>query len=110
MQIPETPSTVAALDLMKQLDAYANGETTWTVDSSAIGTATKQACRTLHTNLINLTEGVFAFILDRVTAREMEMFTMHDRVHGRKVAHLMWHILKPERRGRLTPPEIGLLI
>jgi hypothetical protein len=53
---------------------------------------------------------MFAFILDRVTAREMETFTMHDRVHGRKVAHLMWHILKPERRERLTPPEIGILI
>jgi hypothetical protein len=110
MQIPETPQSVTELELMKQLDSYANGNASWNADSSAIGEAAKQACRTLHTNLTNLVNGLLAYILDRVTAREMEMFTMHDRVHGRKVAHLMWHILKPERRERLTPPEIGILL
>ena len=79
MQIPETPQTVADLDLMKRLDAYANGAASWSTDGNPIGEAAKQACRTLHTNLINLTNGVFAYVLDRVTAREMEMFTMHDR-------------------------------
>ncbi|HEV2879832.1 MAG TPA: ATP-binding protein [Pyrinomonadaceae bacterium] len=110
MQIPETPSSVVELDLMRRLDGYANGSASWLPGESAIGESAKQACRTLHTNLTNLVNRMFAFILDRVTAREMETFTMHDRVHGRKVAHLMWHILKPERRERLTPPEIGILI
>jgi hypothetical protein len=110
MQIPETPRSVTELDLMKKLDEFASGGASWDVDGGAVGEAAKQACRTLHTNLTNLVNGLFAFILDRVTAREMETFTMHDRVHGRKVAHLMWHILKPERRERLTPPEIGILV
>ena len=110
MQIPETPSSVEALDLMKRLDAYANGKASWVHGKRAPGKKTQQACRTLHTNLTNLVNGMFAYVLDRVTAREMETFTMHDRVHGLKVAHLMWHILKPERRERLTPPEIGILI
>jgi hypothetical protein len=35
---------------------------------------------------------------------------MHDAYHAQKVAHLMWHILKPEKRERLTPPEIGLMV
>lgn len=110
MQIPETPQSVTELDLMKRLDAYAKGEASWTADASPLGETAKQACRTLHTNLTNLVNGVLAFVLDRVTAREMEAFTMHDRVHGRKVAHLMWHILKPERQAQLTPPEIGILV
>jgi hypothetical protein len=36
---------------------------------------------------------VFAYILDRVGSHEMDTFTMHDRMHGLKVSHLMWHIL-----------------
>ncbi|MFH1873106.1 MAG: ATP-binding protein [Pseudomonadota bacterium] len=35
---------------------------------------------------------------------------MHDSVHGLKVAHLMWHILDAERRQRLSPPEIAILV
>ena len=110
MQVPETPQSVAELDLMRRLEDYANGNASWTADGTAIGENAKRACRTLHTSLANLINGLFAYILDRVTAREMEAFTMHDRVHGRKVAHLMWHILKPERREQLTPPEIGILL
>ena len=110
MQIPETPSSVVELDLMKRLDEYANGKASWTTDGLLPGEAAKQACRTLHTNLINLVKVLLAFILDRVTAREMEAFTMHDHVHGLKVAHLMWHILKPARQAQLTPPEIGILV
>jgi hypothetical protein len=48
--------------------------------------------------------------MDRVTAREMQGFTMHDRSHGMKVAHLMWHLLRPDRRSRLAPAEIALLV
>ena len=48
--------------------------------------------------------------MDRITAREMQGFTMHDRAHGLKVAHLMWHILKQERQQSLTPAEIGLMV
>src|SRR2546421_10572459 len=103
MQIPETPSTVEQLDLMKRLDAYATGQSTWMADGSPIGDNAKRACRVLHTNLVQLVNGIFAYLLDRVTAREMETFTMHDRVHGRKVSHLMWHILDPKRRDLLTP-------
>lgn len=110
MQVPETPQSITELDLMERLDQYASGAASWLPDGGGVGDSARQACRTLHTNLTNLVNGVFAFVLDRVTAREMETFTMHDRVHGRKVAHLMWHILKGERRERLTPPEIGILI
>jgi hypothetical protein len=40
----------------------------------------------------------------------METFTMHDHGHGLKVAHLMWHIIKLERRQTLSPGEIALLL
>ena len=49
-------------------------------------------------------------LLDRVTAKEMDTFTAHDRCHARKVAHIIWHIIAPERRLKLTPPEIGMLV
>jgi molecular chaperone HtpG len=110
VRIPETPKDVKQLDLMKLLDAYADGKASWFSDGSAIGPDMQQACRTLHTNLTDLVNQVFAFVLDRVNAREMDMFTMHDRRHGMKVAHLMWHIMAPERRKFLSPPEIGLLV
>lgn len=71
---------------------------------------TKKSSRVLHTNLVRIVEQVFALIMDRTTARELDTFTMHDRNHGRKVAHLMWHILAPERQKRLTAPEIGMLV
>lgn len=110
MQIPETPQHVQELDLMKRLDEYANGQGTWLEDEREIGKATQQACRTLHTELDRLVTLVFNPILERTTTREMELFTMHDPRHARKVAHLMWHILERDRRRRLTPPEIGLLV
>jgi hypothetical protein len=110
LQIPETPQLVEQLDLMRRLKAYEEGTATWYADGKPVGEKARSACGTLHTNLKNLVNGIFAFLLDRVTAREMETFTMHDRVHGRKVAHLMWHILTPEKRKGLTPPEIGMLI
>lgn len=108
--VPETPATVDQLDLMRQLESYAAGTATWEPDGRIPGPELQRACRTLHTHLCNLVKQVLAPILDRVTTREMEAFTLHDRVHGLKVAHLMWHILDPQRRERLSPAEIALLI
>jgi hypothetical protein len=110
MQIPETPNTVENLDLMLTLKNYADGKATWHEEGGELGPDAKSACLALYDNLVQFVKKVFAPLLDRVTAREMETYTMHDRTHGLKVAHLMWHILKPEARERLTPPEIGLLV
>lgn len=110
MKIPETPSSVEQLDLMQLLDSYATGAATWHEDGSKIGKELQQSCRSLHTHIVELVTQVFAFILDRINAREMDIFTMHDRRHGAKVAHLMWHITTPERRKRLSPAEIALLV
>lgn len=110
MQVPETPGTVEELDLMKRLRAYAEGTATWSPDGALLGPDLRRACQALWTNLVQLVNGVFAFLLDRVTTREMECFTLHDRIHGRKAAHLMWHITEPSRRERLTPPEIAMLV
>ncbi len=110
MQIPETPSSIEQLDLMKRLEAYTEGQATWKPDNSPVGLKERQACQALRTNLVELVNKVIAPLLDRITAREMDMFTMHDRTHGLKVAHLMWHILVPDRQKHLTPPEIGLMV
>src|SRR5581483_6804645 len=106
MQIPETPENVEALDLMKRLKSYADGDAMWQADGVALGNDAKQACLTLYNGLAQLVSKVFAPLMDRVTAREMETYTMHDHKHGLKVSHLMWHILSPEARERLTPPEM----
>ncbi|MCK5787227.1 MAG: ATP-binding protein [Candidatus Sabulitectum sp.] len=58
---------------------------------------------------MKLTESV-SVLLNKVSSREMEMFTMHDAKHARKVAHLMWHILTPEQQLGITPPEIALMV
>lgn len=110
MQVSQTPQSIDQLDLMKRLDTYANGKATWSTDGSSVGPSLRQACRTLHAHLIQLVNEVLAPLLDRTTSREMETFTMHDRRHGLKVAHLMWHILIPARRDCLTPPEIAMLV
>ena len=110
MRIPETPDSVSALDLMKLLESYAEGSSTWYPDGAQLGSETQKSCRVLHTNIVQVVEHIFAYILDRVTAREMDTFTMHDRRHGLKVAHLMWHILAPERRSVLSPPEVALMV
>jgi hypothetical protein len=110
MKIPGTPESVSELDLMKRLEAYAEGRDTWHRDKTPLSDNERKASRVLHTRIVLIVEQVFAFVMDRVTARELDTFTMHDRVHGRKVAHLMWHILTPERRASLTPPEIGMLV
>ncbi|HEX5732338.1 MAG TPA: hypothetical protein VF131_05850 [Blastocatellia bacterium] len=110
MQMPETPKNIEQLDLMIKLKSYADGQATWSDEKAELGTDAKLACLTLYNSLVLLVNKVFAPLLDRVTAREMETYTMHDHVHGLKVAHLMWHILDPDIRSRLTPPEIALLV
>lgn len=109
MQIPETPSRVTELDLMKRLAAYGTGAETFLQYGLPLGEAARQACMELHAMLASL-ERTVAPLLDKVTAKEMDTFTSHDRRHALKVAHIMWHIITPERRLILTPPEIGLLI
>lgn len=110
MRIPERPQILADLDLMKRLKAYSEGEVTWHLEGQQLGQHERSACHELHANIIAFVERCLQPVLDRVTAREMQGFTMHDRGHGLKVAHLMWHLLKPERRQVLTPGEIALLV
>ena len=109
MQVPETPKSVRDLDLMRRLKTYASGAASWAA-TFASGEQARAACESLYTNIADLVEKVLHEILDRVNAREMDTFTMHDRTHGLKVAHLMWHVLSEARRETLTPPEIGLLV
>jgi hypothetical protein len=109
MQIPETPLRVEELDLMQRLSAYASGNANWHPERP-VGPESKSACEQLHAHISGLVRKTLSWILDRVGAREMDSFTMHDRSHGTKVAHLMWHILDPSRRDRLTPPEIAMLV
>ena len=110
MQIPETPTRLEDLDLMRRLKDYSEGTATWHPDAAPVGENARKESAKLYTGLVTLVDKALARLLDRITAREMETFTMHDRMHGNKVAHLMWHIIPTERRERLTPPEIGMLI
>ncbi len=110
MQIPETPLSIQELDLMKRLNAYATGSSSWITDESSIGQNTKAECQTLYTNIVSFVTKMLVPLLDRINVREMETFTMHDSNHSLKVAHLMWHILHHERRDTLTPPEIAILV
>lgn len=110
MRIPETPEHVAELDIMRRLKAYAEGGATWYDSGAALGRREREACDLLHTNLVALVEHCIHPLLDRITAREMQAFTMHDRSHALKVAHLMWRITNPSRRQILSPGEIALLV
>jgi len=65
MKIPETPGSVSELDVMKRLEAYAEGQETWELSGALPGPNAKQACRTLHTNVVNIVEKVLAPIMDR---------------------------------------------
>src|SRR5258708_20142172 len=109
MQIPETPATITELDLMKRLAAYADGSASYLKDGKSLGIRVKQSCQQLHAMLCQLNETV-APLLDRVTAKEMDVFTAHDEQHALKVPHLMWLTTAPDRRELLTPAEIGLLV
>jgi len=110
MRIPERPQNLADLDLMKRLRAYSDGTETWHLNKEPLGNHERKACGELYTNLTTLIEKCVHPLMDRVTSREMQGFTMHDHGHGLKVAHLMWHIVKPERRELLSPGEIALLV
>ncbi len=110
MQIPETPLSIQELDLMKRLNAYATGSSSWITDESSIGQNTKAECQTLYTKIVSFVTKMLVPLLDRIKTREMETFTMHDSNHSLKVAHLMWHILSHDRRDTLTPPEIAILV
>jgi hypothetical protein len=109
MRVSETPTSVEDLDLMKLLEAYGNGSATWRRDEE-LGTIEKAECQRLHSALTSAVKKIFGPILDRISAREMRTFTMHDSVHGLKVSHLMWHIIDEKRRSVLTPPEIAMLV
>jgi len=95
MQIPKTPSTFEELDLIQQLKEYSKSDT---------------EVAKLFTNITSFVKDMLTPLLGKINAREMETFTMHDPNHALKVAHLMWYIIKPERRDKLTPPEIALLV
>lgn len=110
MRIPEAPTALEQTDLMRRLRDYADGRASWEVSNLSPDPVPRRACATLYERLSSLIEHALAPILDRATAREFETFTMHDRSHAQKVAHLMWHLIEPERRLRLTPPEIALLV
>lgn len=110
MKIPETPKSLIDLDLMIRLRSYADRSETWKHDNEKPGERESKLCLALYTNVANIVEKALYPILDKINAREMESFTLHDHNHGLKVAHLMWHILKVERRKSLTPVEIALLI
>jgi hypothetical protein len=112
MQIPETPTAVRELDLMKRLKDYADpkGQATWQAEGPRHGPELQQACEVLHANIVTLVDNVITPRLSRIGMHEMSTFTMHDSRHSLKVAHTMWHILSPARRMTLTPPEIGLLV
>jgi len=109
-RIPERPPTLAELDLMKRLKALSEGAATWRQDRHLLGPQERAASAELHGNVNALVDRCLHPLMDRVTSREMQGFTMHDRGHGLKVAHLMWHIIAPARRELLTPSEIALLV
>ncbi len=109
LQIPETPKVISDLDIMKRLDDYANSRESWLPSSCSIKMSTREACKELYSTIIKF-EKVVSPLLRRTNAKEMDKFTMHDELHALKVAHLMWHIIKPNRRKLLTPPEIGLMV
>lgn len=108
MNVQVAPERVEDLDLMKRLAQYSDGSASWTGEAQPPRMI--EACKRLHSDLRNLVTNAVDPILNRTTAREMEAFTAHDPAHARKVAHLMWAILPPERRDTLTPVEIGLLV
>ena len=109
MQLPETPKRINELDLMARLASYAAGTASYLPDSRPLAELTREACEKLHAGLSSLEQTVGP-LLDKVTAKEMQSFTAHDRKHALKVAHIMWHIIDPAKRLSLTPPEIGLLV
>lgn len=110
MQITQHPANLSDLELMKRLASYSDGSATWRENGQTLSLKERKSCKKLHANLNSLITDGLAPLMDRVGAREMSSFTMHDRQHGLKVAHLMWAILKPEWRLLLSPAEIAILV
>ena len=110
MRLPERPTELRQLDLMVRLKSYSEGTATWLPDAQRLGQHERKACEELYVNLTSLIEKCLHPLMNRVTSREMQTFTMHDHAHGLKVSHLMWHILQPSRRELLVPGEIALLL
>jgi hypothetical protein len=54
MQIPETPTSIAELDMMKRLAAYGDGTSSFLPESRPLGEVTRQACKELHAMLASL--------------------------------------------------------
>lgn len=109
MRITETPVRSEDLALLRLLAQYGDGGATWRANEP-LGELERAECRRLHAALVEVVDRLLGPLLDRVNAREMKTFTMHDSKHGLKVSHLMWAILSEERRSRLTPPEIAILV
>jgi hypothetical protein len=67
-----------------------------------------KVAQTLAANLAAICEEAS----DRMKAMPtlMPEFTLHDEVHGLRVAELMWRIMPASVRGKLNPVEIALLI
>jgi len=107
MQVSETPKRIEELELLKLLQDYSTGSQSY-LDRN-LGDEAKEACKILYAHLLQFTKSI-SVLLDKVHSREMDMFTMHDSRHSRKVAHLMWNILTQEQQEKLTPPEIGLMV
>lgn len=108
MNVPEAPKDPKDLALLMRLKKYASGEASW--GGNGIGIQAREACERLYTDTLRLVRDGFAPLLDRINTAGFLTFTMHDHSHSIKVAHLMWHILSPERRERLSPPEIAMLV
>jgi hypothetical protein len=109
-RIPQRPQNVTDLDLMQRLAAYSHGTATWHDSNQPLGLHEQTVCGELHANLASLIQKCLHPLMDRITSREMQGFTMHDSGHGLKVAHLMWHIMLPSRRQQLNPGEIALIL
>jgi len=108
LNVPETPKDSKDLALLMRLKQYALGAASW--NGSGIGPEAREACDRLYTDTLRLVRDGFAPLLDCINTAGFLTFTMHDHRHSLKVAHLMWHILSPERRERLSPPEIAMLV
>jgi hypothetical protein len=109
--LPPTPESFDDLDLVKRLAAYAAGSESYHEDEAVrMAPAELKAAGALLVGLRQFVEQLVGPILNRTTSGELSTFTLHDETHGRKVAHLAWCILDPERRRRLSPPEIVLIV
>ena len=102
MRVPERPTAVSELDLMSGYSLMQYGTASWHSEGQALGSSAngRPVATSMQRSLMFLNK-IAHPLLDRVTSREMQGFTMHDHGHGLKVAHLMWHITTPSRAAKL---------